>query len=73
MTEWISVKDTLPHDGQKCLFYTKSDFYLCQIISGVFKIGKFIYIQNSVPDCGCSGINIKDVTHWMSLPEFPNE
>ena len=68
MSEWISVKDRLPEIGVFCL-----------VFSSETSIGDFVgYLESDnywkcyVPTEGRSNDN-DWVTHWMPLPEPPNE
>lgn len=77
---WISVKDRLPDDG-RYLVLLRSDFhkgkinYLVEIAT--FYGGKF-YLYVSYRD-GANGdlmtvpYKIDGVTHWMPLPEPPED
>lgn len=81
--EWIKCSHRLPEPNSKLLAYAKdafSDHYT--IISAVYydkfemKGGKPKYEFHEY--CHCSGMEwdymmIEDVTHWMPLPEPPNE
>ena len=71
--EWISVKDKMPSEGQTVLCYRKI------IVTGW-------YCENYCPyekkrkgwHCDWSGIErhtfkTYPITHWMPLPEPPNE
>lgn len=68
MTEWISVKDRLPSKNDYVLLYDSS---LDLVHEGKLRDGDFYYSERSgyskdVGD-GC------EITHWMPLPEAPNE
>jgi hypothetical protein len=59
---WISVKDKLPKDGKRVMAYTKYMQHFVGTHEGLFWVitatGKSPY---------------SDVTHWMPLPEPPEE
>jgi hypothetical protein len=64
--EWISVKDRLPEFEFPILFY--SEKYGVQKgfrITGRGKRERFRMYA--------SGLNLMDVTHWMSLPQPPKQ
>ena len=81
MSDWISVKDSLPDLKVRVL--------ACQLIDNRCFWGShhyFVaYFDNRVSkneiawgiDCGCSGVNCMRVefepTHWMPLPSPPEE
>ena len=59
MQGWISVKDRLPEEGTWVLVWEKQGFaYTDELTSGGWKIGA---------DNGAI------ITHWMPLPEPPEE
>ncbi|MBR2783031.1 MAG: DUF551 domain-containing protein [Firmicutes bacterium] len=65
MSEWISVKDRLPQVGEKVLTLSKFGHIFdraLQEFSGGIKLFS--------PDGLKPG---RDVTHWMPLPEPPEE
>ncbi len=72
MSEWISVKDRLPEEGQDCIFYVDfidkwdkgSERINFQEI-GVFN-GKDRFDHRSHTD-------LDRVTYWMPLPKSPEE
>lgn len=56
---WISVEDRLPEDGVWVLVWEKQGFaYSDKLVSGVWQIG---------------ANNGAIITHWMPLPEGPEE
>ena len=59
MSEWISVDDWLPEEGQSVIYYF-------DVVGMHF--GKY-YGDNCFG--GRSGFLTGDVTHWMPLPELP--
>lgn len=74
MTEWIQWKKRKPEDKQKCMFFVNSDFYRLNIVTGIYHTNApYPYIQSSIPDCGCSGIDKEYITHWAELPQSPKD
>ena len=70
--EWISVKDRLPELDTWVLAYsTKNDLIACSFRT----IGNhFPIIWNLLSSgCGCCDSDLGDVTHWMPLPDKPNQ
>lgn len=78
--EWISVKDRLPDDGQRCL--------CCQVIAynGTGYHGLYYFHISKVSESGQRIENafwgndsewgdyfMDNITHWMPLPELPKE
>lgn len=53
--EWISVKDRLPQDYERVMYFDSRE-------RGFIEIGYFVSTQTPVPTY---------VTHWMPLPEPP--
>ena len=67
MSEWISVKDKLPEeDLGACIVY---DGFKVQHADHYIIHGEHIW---QTPDCYESE-EIRGVTHWMPLPEPPEE
>lgn len=66
MSEWISVKDQLPREDWLILVYKKSDLpaYVCDLgrvmNKEFYSVGGIVY-------------PLKNITHWMFLPEPPND
>lgn len=61
-TQWISVKDRMPEEEQRVLYY----FAPVGMHTGRYKKtehGNVFY--------GAAGWLTDDVTHWMPLPELP--
>jgi hypothetical protein len=75
MTEWISVKDKLPELGSRVLAYgNDSDREF-----GITTVDYVKYSREQSPSwamvssgCGCCD-SCLNVSHWMPLPEAPNE
>ncbi len=65
MSEWISVKDRLPKEGIRILTLGKYGEIKDRALIA-FKSGIMLFI----PDGLLIG---KDITHWMPLPEPPEE
>ena len=67
LTEWISVKDALPADGQEVLIYPEVDF--CGDINcACFSGGAFAVEWEDSHQCGTSVVS---PTHWMAYPQPP--
>lgn len=65
-SEWVSVKDRLPNDGQDVLAY------LCN--GEETRIAPFNYDKGTWYDCvmNCT-VAINSITHWMPLHDPPKE
>ena len=61
--KWISVKDRLPDDGDKVISYRKE---LGFVTACIYLLGEFQYL-----DYGKFNPLGGVVTHWMPLPEPP--
>ncbi len=63
MTEWISVKERLPssYKGSKCIVYDGEDVMFAYWVSDWGK-----WVNNDY------GI-LKNISHWISLPEAPHD
>lgn len=77
MSKWISVKDELP-DSFKIVLYLSSCKY-CHSKNKVIGMGFYTRMNKEWFECssqfqenGCKQISAK-VTHWMLLPELPEE
>jgi hypothetical protein len=73
MSNWISVKDRLPEDGS----FDEDGYVLVWVKWRCPAIARKDWAQGWKPehwrtDCG-ERLEIKDVTHWMPLPEPPKE
>jgi len=62
--KWISVKDKLPNEEQRVIYYFKH--------TGI-NVGKYMSTIYGPCFYGETGWLTDDVTHWMPLPEIPNE
>ncbi len=62
MNKWISIKDRLPVWGAKCLVAYKND------VVHDYEVAEITY-----GDPFRDGFGIRGVTHWMPLPEPPDE
>ncbi|HJY22932.1 MAG TPA: DUF551 domain-containing protein [Hanamia sp.] len=65
MNKWISVKDKLPHTHDYVLAYLSILYGECKVC--FYHCGNFY--ANNVDD----EILTQYVTHWMSLPQPPEE
>lgn len=67
--DWINFKDQLPEHGDKVLVLTKQNLVLGAkvfLIRGEEKATGYYAI------CLCeASVPIKQLTHWMSLPDLP--
>lgn len=74
MTEWISVKDSLPKEGDIILAWGTA-FY-SEPHPVVTKYSYVRYFKKQFGTCPhCRGLEcdneVLDVSHWMPLPESP--
>lgn len=73
--EWISVKDRLPKKEEfvavSCMKHNEGNFRLRKGIAIGIWMG--VYFVDMPDNCGCNGVDPKDVTHWMPLPEPPKD
>lgn len=77
MNEWISVKDSVPEDGN-CMCSSCSNNVLvwtdCCDTNDDASIGWWCYEDNRCIWDTHQGLEDgENVTHWMPLPEPPNE
>ena len=80
MTDWISVKDRLPHDYEYVLVYaliTESDWMSSISIARQFKgIWEMLSSEDDA-SVACGDLtwemDPEDITHWMPLPKPPKE
>jgi len=68
---WISVKDRLPEESKKVLVYCKNGYMMSVFFSHKWKAFNHFDSQGDPTE----GENhcFLDVTHWMPLPEPPEE
>jgi hypothetical protein len=76
-TDWISVKDKLPFEGQPILMRVLNHRYHW-VGAGQQWSGLFFKKQDGSPDWLANGFyvgsdNHCEVTHWMPLPELPDD
>lgn len=64
--QWISVKDRLPDENQKCLVYRDIDADL-KITTGIW------YSERKAFDGLRHGTRLEDTIAWMPLPEPPKD
>jgi len=62
---WIPVSERLPEVGDRCLCNVKSFAFPGSFYQAILKYDKYGFVE------GC--IYTDDVTHWMPLPEPPQE
>lgn len=66
VNQWISVKDRLPDENQKCLVYRD--------INADLKITTGIWHSDRKEFCGLRhGTRLEDTIAWMPLPEPPKD
>jgi len=63
--EWIKVKDKLPDDGDKVIIYSPCGIETKYFESNIFYDGETCMY--------CPIGEVKNVTHWMPLPEVPKD
>jgi len=76
MMDWISVDDRLPEIGSHVLS-------CCKRLDGCWEITRTQFLYNEYisshfwnyfsSGCGCCDADMKNVTHWMPLPEPPKD
>ena len=66
MTKWISVKDQMPKDEQKVLFFVRDRE---NMYAGQF----FSERQRFEENLDGWWFDEENITHWMPLPEPPKE
>jgi hypothetical protein len=64
--KWISVKDRLPDENQKCLVYRDINADL-KITTGIW------HSERKVFDGLRHGTRLEDTIAWMPLPELPKD
>lgn len=72
MNQWISVKDRLPEDFREVLYFAiTNDTETREIMTGHREYNKWMHCCSFY-----SSRTLNDnviVSHWMPLPEYPNE
>jgi len=63
MSEWISVKDRLPKENEEVLAFSGFIFYALNV-NHLYENGFFDLVEEIV---------YQNVTHWMPLPNPPEE
>jgi len=78
--EWIKCSDGLPEEGQHVLFLEHNYYMNDMIVARCAKTIQSTFYFQLVTDGNVSGsyydidpIYIKETSHWMPLPEPPNE
>ena len=75
-TEWISVKDKLPKDGEKVLVYypkwRNEKYYSC-VFSAEYQKRKYCDEGFGAEDVLFDIGGEDGITHWMPLPNPPEE
>ena len=69
MNEWISVKERLPISGQRVVVFAKSKWGSPHVTICTF----YVIRENRVIPRLRWSRGIYEVTHWMPLPEPPEE
>jgi len=64
--KWINIKDKLPEDGIEVLTFGNNGFKLDYLIFSEFKNIPYIWGNELIDDW-------HKVTHWMPLPDNPEE
>lgn len=65
MSKWISVNDRLPDDGQVVLFHERGGVIYCAEYS--------VVVDGHAWCIDHYDFEANDVTHWMPLPDPPEE
>lgn len=84
MNNWIRVEDRLPEEGKEVLLFLSDELDLRghDQLKTKYGIGVLdgIKFYAQLPKCECESIDycsnileLKEVTHWMELPEPPKE
>ncbi len=80
MSEWISVKDKYPAPEQWVLAYGNHHHHDGKYKSAVCLYDYCLkdgfathYFELLTSGCTCCDDYLKEVTHWMPLPEKPND
>lgn len=69
MNKWISVKDEVPAEETLVLSMYQNEHIIIQIIYSV----DYQYPTIWVDENHSAEYDFDDITHWMPLPEPPNE
>lgn len=72
-TSWISVKDRLPKETQDCASGVKIKSHSELCIVAIETEESAFYVQTDITVCGKWYNYGNRVTHWMPLPEPPEE
>ena len=68
MTEWIKVENRLPENDSRCIAYDGKDVLaVCYNKSYRFYTNEFSCTDGEFKE------KVNNVTHWMPLPEKPND
>lgn len=74
MNEWISVKDRLPDNKQKCLICNSRDRqYFSAIYDPNYQDGNMSYTFDGgwvTNICMCCDLWLGKIDYWMPIPEF---
>lgn len=78
MSEWIDIKDQLPKIGSWVIAFGKArnKEYDDEPSIAITRFGynphtKEHYYEYLSSGCGCCNADMREVTHWMPLPEKP--
>lgn len=68
MSEWISVEDNVPSEYEPVICYVNEFDDTYYVTAGVMHecLGFYVFNYDGEPDT-----ELRDVTHWMPLPEPP--
>lgn len=72
LMKWINVRDGFPQDGQYVIVYAKN----CSLKARMYNSADITYAdfcQNQNEFFDIDSDVIKDVTHWMPLPNPPKD
>jgi hypothetical protein len=77
--EWISVKDRLPSENGRYLVFTKDNY--CSYMRIVNYTTNYTGFEEHLKglsmwfeyDSEWGDFEVDNITHWMELPEEPNE
>lgn len=68
--EWIKCSDKLPEDKEVVIIYRPKKALECKMLIHLFSEEDCDF---TCPDGYCGIKEIKDVTHWMPIPQTPND